>query len=232
MKIQNWRDFSFLLVIIGIVQYLTLTTIAMFFYPGGNIVNPNAQRYSFFTNFISDLGRTKSISGKSNITALILYTIAGIFFSISLIIFVIALRDIFKDDEKTKRISNFIMILGIISAIFMVLGYLTPWDIYGSTHVFCGLVFTATGVLTLLLYAIAILFKKQYSNKMAFLLLFVFSFAVINLLIITFLKYNANSYESLVFQVTLQKFTMYSFIFSFLIQGFYTFKLGIENFED
>lgn len=225
MKIHNSREFSFLLAIIGIIQYLILTTIAMFFYAGGNIINPNTQTYSFFVNFISDLGRIKSISGKSNIISLILYTIGGVFFSISLILFVIALRDLFKDNAKTKRISNFIMILGIISAIFMLVGYLTPWDIYGSIHVLCGLIFTATGVITLLLYAIAIIYKEQYSNRMALILLFVFSFAVINLLVITFLKYSANSIESLVFQVTLQKFTMYSFIISFLIQGFYLLKL-------
>ena len=225
MKIQNWREMSFLLVIISIIQYLILTTIAMFFYTGGNAINPSAQSYSFSANFISDLGRTKSISGNPNIISLTLYTIAGVFFSFSLMIFVIALRDLFKDDIKTKRISNFITILGIISAFFMLIGYLTPWDIYGSTHVLCGLIFTATGVITLFLYAIAILFKKQYSNRMAILLLFVFTFAVINLLIITFLKYNANSMESLVFQVVLQKVTMYSFIMSFLIQGLYIINL-------
>lgn len=225
MKIHNWRELSFLLVITGIIQYLILTTIAMFFYTGGNIVNPNTPTYSFFINFISDLGRIKSISGKSNIISLILYTIAGVFFSISLILFVITLRDLFKDDPKIKKISNFIMILGIISGIFMLVGYLTPWDVYGSIHVLCGLIFTATGVVTILLYAIAIIFKEQYSNRMALILLFVFSFAFINLLIITFLKYNANSIESLVFQVILQKLTMYSFIICFLIQGFYLLKL-------
>jgi len=197
----------------------------MFFYHGGNIVNPNSQRYSFFANFISDLGRTKSISGKSNSISLILYTIAGVFFSISLIFFVIALRDHFNDEAKTKRISNIIMILGIVTAVFMIVGYLTPWDLYGSIHVLCGLIFTITGVITLLLYSIAILFKEQYSNRMAFVLLFVFSFAVTNLFIIVFLKYSANSYESLIFQVILQKLTMYSFIFSFLVQGFYMLKL-------
>ncbi|MFX1399475.1 MAG: hypothetical protein ACFFAS_20815 [Promethearchaeota archaeon] len=215
-----------------IIQFLILTTIAMFFYPGGNIINPNAKGYSFFENFISDLGRTKSISGKSNIISLILYTTAGVSFSISLIPFVLALRYYFKNNVKTIVIANLIRILGIISAIFMLVGYLTPWDIYGSTHVLCGLIFTATGMITLLLYAIAILFNEQYSNRMAMILLFVFSFTVINLLIITFLKYNVNSIESLVFQVTMQKFTMYSFIISFLIQGFYMLKLEIANFEN
>ena len=225
MKIHNFHEFSFLLVITGIIQYLILTTIAMFFYTGGNLINPNTQTYSFFVNFISDLGRIKSISGKSNFISLILYTIAGVLFSISLILFVIAVRDLFKDDVKTKRISNFIMILGIISAIFMLVGYLTPWDVFGSIHVLCGLIFTATGLITLLLYAIAIIFKEQYSNKMALILLFVSSFVLINLLVITFLKYSSNSIESLIFQVTLQKFTMYSFIICFLIQGFYLLKL-------
>ncbi|MFX1395319.1 MAG: hypothetical protein ACFFAH_17405 [Promethearchaeota archaeon] len=225
MKIKNWREFSFLLMIICIIQFLILTTIAMFFYPGGNMLNPNAQGYSFFENFISDLGRTKSISGKPNITSLILYTIAGVSFSISLILFVLALRHHFKDNIKTIVIANFIMILGIISAIFMMVGYLTPWDIFGSTHVLCGLIFTSMGVITLLLYAIAILYNEQYSNRMAIVLLFVFSFVIINLFIITFLKYNATTIESLIFQVSLQKFTLYSFLISLLVQGFYTLKL-------
>ncbi|MFX1385234.1 MAG: hypothetical protein ACFFBP_22700 [Promethearchaeota archaeon] len=225
MKIKNWRQFSFLLMIICIIQFLILTTLAMFFYPGGNMINPNTHGYSFFKNFISDLGRTKSISGKPNIISLILYTIAGVSFSISLILFVLALRHHFKDNIKKKIIPNLIMILGIISAFFILIGYLTPWDIFGSTHVLCGLIFTSTGVITLLLYAIAILYNEQYSNRMAIILFFVFSFAVVNLFIIIFLKYNANTIESLMFQVSLQKFTLYSFIISLLIQGFYILKL-------
>ena len=48
---------------------------AAFFYGGGNYINKETTYYNFFTNFISDLGRTTSHSGDDNTISIFLFTI-------------------------------------------------------------------------------------------------------------------------------------------------------------
>ena len=58
MSVKNWREWIFIFNTISIIQYFVLIHTAMLFYPGGTRLDPNIQGYSFFSNFISDLGLT------------------------------------------------------------------------------------------------------------------------------------------------------------------------------
>ena len=58
------------------VQLVGLTVLAMYFYPGGAVTNPYAHGYTFFGNFLSDLGATRSWDGHSNTTSMVLFAIA------------------------------------------------------------------------------------------------------------------------------------------------------------
>lgn len=55
--------------IIGLAQYLAVTTWLMTDYPGGNLFDKSAAGYDFFRNFLSDLGRTRAFRLGSNPTA-------------------------------------------------------------------------------------------------------------------------------------------------------------------
>ena len=57
MTSKNWRNIAYILAMIGSIQSLVFSTIAMFFYTGGTISNPSSPGYSFFENILSDLGR-------------------------------------------------------------------------------------------------------------------------------------------------------------------------------
>ena len=83
----NWRRWAFILGMAGCAQFIVLTVIAMFFYPGGTKANPETAGYSFWSNFFSDLGRTATYAGDSNtvssslfITALLLGALVLVFF--------------------------------------------------------------------------------------------------------------------------------------------------------
>lgn len=54
------------ITILGILQLLILSLVAMFFYTGGTLNDPHSLGYSFCLNKFSDLGMSISYSGKSN----------------------------------------------------------------------------------------------------------------------------------------------------------------------
>ncbi len=60
---------AFVIGILGLAQYLGITTWLMTEYPGGNLHDKTAAGYDFFRNFLSDLGRTRAFRLGSNPTA-------------------------------------------------------------------------------------------------------------------------------------------------------------------
>lgn len=58
------------------VQFVVLTAIAMFVYPGGAVFELGASRYLFLRNFFSDLGATVTPSGRANLASHLLFGVA------------------------------------------------------------------------------------------------------------------------------------------------------------
>ncbi len=197
----------------------------MIFYTGGTKLDPNTTYYSFWTNFFSDLGRTKSLSGKSNLISCVIYIISGTILAISITPFTISMSQFFKETKLQKNLSIFLILFGFITSIFWIASMITPWDLYGNIHLVLGIIYTTTGVIVLLLLAIMIFLNEDFPNKYAFILLFYFSIYLFNLLIVILLKYNPNTLSSLVFQATFQKITIYLFLATFLYQAYGAIKL-------
>ena len=55
-SMKSWREWVYAAVMVGCIQFVVLTVIAMVFYPGGTHGDPTTKGYSFFRNFFSDLG--------------------------------------------------------------------------------------------------------------------------------------------------------------------------------
>ena len=58
------------------VQFVVLTAIAMHVYAGGHLLDPWAKGYTFFSNFLSDLGATRAHSGHANMPSMVPFSIA------------------------------------------------------------------------------------------------------------------------------------------------------------
>ena len=76
MTPQKRNKIIFLTAMINCLQFLLLTTIAMFFYPGGTFSDPNTIGYSIWNNLFSDLGRYIAHSGESNLISFFMYNIS------------------------------------------------------------------------------------------------------------------------------------------------------------
>src|SRR4249920_2872742 len=95
-----------IVVVIGLLFYLLLTylllTLSMLLYPGGTKADPHTQGYSFFTNFLSDLGHTVTPSGQSNIASMVLFIIALILAGIATALFSLAFTQLFTLSPLTS----------------------------------------------------------------------------------------------------------------------------------
>ncbi|MFX1295672.1 MAG: hypothetical protein ACFFD2_12575, partial [Promethearchaeota archaeon] len=105
MDSQNWKKPVYLFGIFGNVQFIILATIAMFFYAGGHYNNPSAPGYTFWSNFISDLGLTVAYSGTVNIISQTLLWLSAILWGILGISFFLALPSLFKESRKVIKLS-------------------------------------------------------------------------------------------------------------------------------
>lgn len=117
--------------IIGAVQFVTLSAIAMAFYSGGTAWNSNADGYTFWFNMFSDLGRTVSYSGDVNTTSAILFNFSLSFFGVSLFAFYFTLPNRISIN---RILIVFLRMIGSISATGMILIGISPDDILSRLH--------------------------------------------------------------------------------------------------
>lgn len=73
MSFGRYRRLLWGIVWLGAAQFVVLSGAAMWAYPGGSEFAPSADRYRFWANTLSDLGRTQTRSGVDNTVSAILY---------------------------------------------------------------------------------------------------------------------------------------------------------------
>jgi hypothetical protein len=74
------------LLLYACAQFFILTIAAMFLYPGGAKYHLAAERYLFLQNFFSDLGATRTYSGKPNMLCASLFIAALSFLGLAMIV--------------------------------------------------------------------------------------------------------------------------------------------------
>ncbi len=127
-KLRNWGQWPFVLIVLAYVQYVVLIIVAMFYYPGGTFSNHDTVGYSFWNNFISDLGRRVSLSGDPNTISRSLYEISQCILYLILSLFFAALPRLFGKAKSARRLAIIGSIFGIIGAVSMVIDTFIPWE--------------------------------------------------------------------------------------------------------
>ena len=208
MDLKKWRERIFIFNIVSIIQYFILIHVAMFFYPGGTRLDPNVQGYSFFSNFISDLGLTRSYSGYPNTISYILFTISMILSGISSILFYIAIIHFFKTKIQ-KRLITLTSLFGVIIGISIIGAGLTPWNIYPEAHDNFGEASFITTIITTFFYILAVTHNEEYPNHYAYVLI---CYMLVAIIFIGFMIIVGpiNTKNELRLIVTMQKIFSYS----------------------
>ncbi|MBN1215258.1 MAG: hypothetical protein JXA99_07410 [Candidatus Lokiarchaeota archaeon] len=229
MKINtNWQNYIFIIIIIAPIQYIILSSIAMFFYSGGTLDNQMSFGYNFWNNFFSDLGRFTALSGEPNYISFIIFTFSALIMSISLILFVISLYRLFQDKNQINKYINLGSIFGLITAFFLILTVLTPWDLFPSVHLMFSYLFNFFGAFTAFFYFLVIINNQQYCNRYGFLFLFLLLLAIFYIFLypISSIFFDLNKIS---IQATYQKISQYAFLLCYCLQGIGALKYKMSN---
>lgn len=219
VKLKNWRKKAFILAMIGVTQFFVLCAIAMIFYPGGTELNPTISGYSFFTNAYSDLGRTQSLSGESNLISRILYIVALISVNVFFIPFYKAMTYFFSEKRIEKLFSNLAAVSGIISALFGIATALYSADLFPMIHLSVAITFGVFSSIALCLYTVPILLNNSYPNRYGYVNI---SYAVVLAIYMLIILVNPvpTTERGLIVLATGQKIILFSGFFCFFVLAF------------
>jgi hypothetical protein len=114
-------------------QFFVLTLAAMAVFPGGTFHHPEATHYEFTRNFFSDLGATRTFSGRSNWVSEILFTVALGSIGLGLV----ASAGIWKSiGRQAAAFGTLAQSFAILAGLCFVGIAATPWNVLGSPHMF------------------------------------------------------------------------------------------------
>jgi hypothetical protein len=119
---------------VGCIQFVVLTLLAMLVYGGGTVVDPTTRGYSFFTNFFSDLGFTRTRLGAPNTASAILFFVALTLAGLSLVLFFAAMPRFFRGSRLSRVLSSTGSIFGVVSGLSFVGVAFTPANLYLGAH--------------------------------------------------------------------------------------------------
>ena len=218
IRSSSWQKKAFPLVAVGSVQFVVLTLVAMLFYPGGTITDPATRGYSFFTNFFSELGLTRTHSGGPNTISFILFFVASTLAGAGLALFFVAFRSFFVQSTASKVLSAIGSLFGVISGICFIGVAWAPANLQPALHgQFVMWAFQAFPV-AVILYAVAILLHKSYPKRFAAVFL---AFAALLVLYVVLMMRGPGfaTPQGLMIQATGQKAIVYASIVTTFIQS-------------
>ena len=204
---------------IAIFGFIFFNIVAMLTYPGGILHDTSTLGYSFFNNFLSDLGRFISWNGSPNFYSQLFFNSAMIMAGFIFSVYFFNLRYIFNlDSGLLFWISMTGTIAGVFGGISMAGVGLTPSDLYFDAHLdFAHWLFRFFFIASLC-YTIIILKTDLIENKYVS---GFFLFAILILSYILFSELGPNARESITtlrMQVVAQKSILLCFILAVYIQ--------------
>lgn len=200
------------------VLFIALTVLAMWFYPGGTAMDPTTHGYSFWRNFFSDLGMTRTPSGAANLTSMVLLVAALSLVGMGPAVFFVALQQFFVRSRSGRSLSGLAALSGIVAGGCFIGVALTPWNLYLAAHnAFVMWAFRAF-LLAVVLDGVAILRERELPKSFAFVFV---AFAVLLAGYVLLLTTGPapNSHEGLRVQVLGQKLIVYASVVSVLVQA-------------
>lgn len=218
MRQGFWRRTIFMLVMIGCVQFVVLTILAMFLYPGGTFSDPTRAGYSFFHNFFSELGLTRTHAGAPNTASFVLFTVALTLAGAGLALFFVAFAQFFSRSLAGKVLSRVGALVGALAGACFIGVAFTPADLYREAHGLFVLWAFRLFPLAVILYTSAMFREPGYPRRFATV------FVVFGLLLVAYLLLMTTgpapyTPDGLVTQATGQKVIVYASIIAVFIQA-------------
>jgi hypothetical protein len=227
-----WQVCVFRITIAVSILFFVLTIIAMQLYPGGTITDAHVHGYSFFFNFLSDLGRAATPNGQSNLPARILFTTALSMGSLGVALFFVAMTQFFPAPGRAQLLSRLSAICSLVTCICFIGVALMPVDLVPQIHyAFLNAALLAFLITFLLLFS-AVLLTPGFPHDVVWIFSgFALLLATYSLLLLVLLffgpDHGSTAWE--VIQATGQKIIVYASILTALIQAFHMQRLRLER---
>jgi hypothetical membrane protein len=113
----------------GTIQFIIISLAAMPFYGGGTAWNHTADGYTFWQNFLSDLGRTVAYNSVENTVSSPLFNGSMVLFGVTLVLLYSSAFRLFS-----SSLGYIITITGILSGIGMAIIASAPDNLYPDQH--------------------------------------------------------------------------------------------------
>lgn len=197
------------------IQFMVLTLLAMYFYPGGTIQQPDWTSYSFANNYFSDLGRTRVFDGASNAVSHFIFKCTLTLVGLGTMAFMLVLPRLFR--KPGARIFAFMAsFLGLIAGVcYISIGHV-PWnEAYGYHRYFVTRGFIAFLGMSIF-YILAILTDPRYPKRYAVALAFFAGIAFTQICVMLLGPRPYISQQALLLQAVAQKVTVYAEILCML----------------
>jgi len=149
----------------------------MLFYPGGTMTDPHVHGYAFFSNFLSDLGRTSTPSGQDNFVSHLLFMLALIIGAFGIMLLFAAFTQFFATPGAARWLSRLAAACGLITGLCFIGVAVVPLDRYGLLHNLVLYTASVTFIVAYLLLFLAVLLTPGFPRQC------VYVFAVFALLI-------------------------------------------------
>tara|TARA_Y100001934_G_scaffold107584_1_gene132136 strand:+ start:218 stop:943 length:726 start_codon:yes stop_codon:yes gene_type:complete len=165
---EKGRLLFFILPSVAIASFILLVFVGALSYEGGNRLDHNSNGYSFSNNYLSDLGRIKTVAGHNNSIPFYCFNSSLIILSVVFSFYFLFLPSIYDESPKVQNIARIGSIFGFLASIcFAGVGY-TPADLFLDAHIFFADWLFRLMNLTIISYALAyVMMKRSY---------FIFSF--------------------------------------------------------
>ena len=162
------RLLFFILPSAAIVVFIFFVIMGAMSYEGGHRLDLNSQGYSFSNNYLSDLGRIKTVAGMDNSIPFYCFNSSLIILSVVFSFYFLFLPSVYDESIEIQNIARVGSVFGFLASICFAGVAFTPADLLIDAHIFFADWLFRLMNLTIVFYAVTyIMMKKNY---------FIFSF--------------------------------------------------------
>ena len=160
MVSRRWKRRILEFCLAGLAVHALFDPLAMVLYSGGTSIDEDAEGYSFFENFYSDLGMTQTYGGEANTLSLLLWASVNALNGIALVFFSVIMPSYFTATRLERFSSRVGSICGVLAGISSV-GAVIPWDLYLIAHLVFTFGTSALFLLAFAFYSVAMLKNRR-----------------------------------------------------------------------